>query len=301
MRPQTDSPRVEPAILAVAFILGFFPMAGIVYLKNAAGRLLRNEVGSLDVDYPLSDLDGLNLWYESRLLEEGIEDMTALVNANIVDIILHTRVPVGRLVDWLDQAHLYLHLPPARRPAPRRLPWLRPRTAADTSAGHGAGPSRPIDGTLVRDALRAAGVRNATSLLAATGHYTPVEDEAVIADPAHRGRVNSDAALREHIDSVKCFDQQSLDFWMDRLVDVDVRLDSIVRVLANDTALTPIINWRQWGAQRQEELLTGQGDRDETGSAAGPAPQRPGTGRTGEPAADHYGVTVSYCERVRRS
>ena len=67
---------------------------------------------SLEADYPLSQLDGLNIWYEARLLEEGIEDMQNLVSANLVDVMLHSRVPVGRLVDWLDQAHLFLHLAP---------------------------------------------------------------------------------------------------------------------------------------------------------------------------------------------
>jgi hypothetical protein len=32
----------------------------------------------------------------------------SLATANFVDVILHTRVPVGRLVDWVDQPHLYL-------------------------------------------------------------------------------------------------------------------------------------------------------------------------------------------------
>ena len=47
-------------------------------------------------------------------MEEGIEDMQNLATANLVDVILHTRVPVGRLVDWADQAKLY-HLDRAER------------------------------------------------------------------------------------------------------------------------------------------------------------------------------------------
>jgi len=38
----------------------------------------------------------LSVWYEARLLEEGIEDMQSLATVNFVDVILHTRVPVGR-------------------------------------------------------------------------------------------------------------------------------------------------------------------------------------------------------------
>src|SRR4051812_49183367 len=73
---------------------------------------LRRWVPTLRNPYPLSDLDGLNVWYEARMLEEGIEDMQNLVTANIVDVLLRTQVPVGRLGDWIDQAHLYVFLDP---------------------------------------------------------------------------------------------------------------------------------------------------------------------------------------------
>ena len=71
---------------------------------------LRPIVRSLRQPYPLSDLDGLNVWYEARLLEEGIEDMQNLATCNLVDVMLNTRIPVERLVDWIDQSILYLHL-----------------------------------------------------------------------------------------------------------------------------------------------------------------------------------------------
>jgi hypothetical protein len=71
---------------------------------------LRQFVHSLRKEHPLADLDGLNIWFESRLLEEGIEDMQNLATANIVDVMLRTRVPVDRLVDWIDQAIFDLHV-----------------------------------------------------------------------------------------------------------------------------------------------------------------------------------------------
>jgi len=46
----------------------------------------------------------------SRLLEEGIEDMQNLATASLVDLMLNTRIPVERLVDWVDQSLLSLHL-----------------------------------------------------------------------------------------------------------------------------------------------------------------------------------------------
>ena len=81
------------------------------WLRNVVSVGLRHNVHSLRSPYPLSALDGLNVWYEAQLLEVGIEDMQNLVTANVVDIILDTRVPIGRLVDWIDQAALLIHLP----------------------------------------------------------------------------------------------------------------------------------------------------------------------------------------------
>jgi hypothetical protein len=130
---------------AVAFIIGFFPLMGIQFLHRLATLALRYAVPSLKNAYPLSDLDGLNIWYEARLLEEGIEDMQNLSTANLVDVILHTRVPVGRLVDWVDQAVLYLHL---------ELPKQERRKLANGESTEGSS----------RDKLRRLGIRSATAL-----------------------------------------------------------------------------------------------------------------------------------------
>jgi hypothetical protein len=103
------SPATE---VALAFLIGFFPLLGMQVLQKVVNLTFRRLIHTLKTPYPLSDLDGLNIWYEARLLEEGIEDMQNLVTGNLVDIILHTRVPVGRLVDWIDQAALQLLIDP---------------------------------------------------------------------------------------------------------------------------------------------------------------------------------------------
>ena len=130
----------------VAFVVGVFPLVALQALQRAASRVLQTVVPQVTPRYPLSDLDGVNIWYEARLVEEGIEDMQNLATANLVDVILHTRVPVGRLVDWLDQAYLALHLPPRQEP-------------------HGA--AAHDDDGLTRRALEARGIRTATDLIKA--------------------------------------------------------------------------------------------------------------------------------------
>jgi hypothetical protein len=117
---------------AFAFLVGVFPMVGVRALQSLVSLPLRGLLPNLRKDYPLSDLDGLNIWYESRLLEEGIEDMENLSTANIVDVMLRMRVPVNRLVDWIDQSLLYLRVKDQEdRPERTTLRRLGIRTATD--------------------------------------------------------------------------------------------------------------------------------------------------------------------------
>ena len=136
------------AEVAVAFMIGFFPLVGLQVLQRATSVALRKYVPRVTPDYPLDQLDGLNLWYEARLTEEGVEDMQNLTTVNLVDVILRTRVPVGRLVDWIDQAFLLIHLEPAER---GELTGRRPEAG----------------GAEARRLLRRVGIRTATDLLKA--------------------------------------------------------------------------------------------------------------------------------------
>jgi hypothetical protein len=133
----------------LAFVIGVFPDVGWKALQTAVKIPLRALVPSLRQPYPLSDLDGLNVWYEARLLEEGIEDMQNLATCNLVDVMLNTRIPVERLVDWIDQSILYLHL------------------------------GKPVEGEgNPRDQLRRYGIRTATDLEDAFRPARDVADEA---------------------------------------------------------------------------------------------------------------------------
>lgn len=58
---------------------------------------------------PLSLLDDVDIYDRTRLEEEGITGVQALARHDLVDLILSSRIPVPRLVDWLDQAILHQH------------------------------------------------------------------------------------------------------------------------------------------------------------------------------------------------
>jgi tetratricopeptide (TPR) repeat protein len=59
---------------------------------------------------PLNDLEGIDLYDLGRLESEGIVNIEGLAHHELIDLIIETRVPVPRLIDWVDQSILYLHL-----------------------------------------------------------------------------------------------------------------------------------------------------------------------------------------------
>jgi hypothetical protein len=109
---------------------------GLQALQASIAKPLGWLIPSLRSYYPLSQLEGLNIWYEARFVEEGIEDMQNLLTASLVDLMLRTRAPIARLADWIDQAALYIHLSKVEGRSDKfsnktRLRGLGIRTATD--------------------------------------------------------------------------------------------------------------------------------------------------------------------------
>lgn len=136
----------------LAFFIGIFPNIGVQVLKSAVNKVFKGVVPSLESKHPLGELDGLTVWDQARLLEEGVEDLHGLVTANLVDVLLGTRIPIERLVDWLDQALLCLHLPtPDGEDSPRdALRALGIRTATDLQLAWHEDPEDSPHASLVR-------------------------------------------------------------------------------------------------------------------------------------------------------
>jgi len=132
---------------AVAFTIGVFPAIAWAYVQGLTRKLLNAGavVPSLKTQLPISDLDGLTVWHETRLEEEDIENVPNMATANFVDLMLNTRVPADRIIDWVDQAILYTHL------------------GADQA------------GTKRREALRRCGIRTASAYVRAAEAHTAVE------------------------------------------------------------------------------------------------------------------------------
>jgi len=202
------------AELAVAFVIGFFPLIGLQALQRVTSKVLGLFVPPVTSDYPLDQLDGFNLWYEARLTEEGVEDMQNLTTMNLVDVILHTRVPPGRLVDWTDQAFLLIHLERVDR---KELTSLRQQQC---TAGRNQAAERDAEsGTQARLNLRRVGIRTATDLLKAFSTEHEPGQRAFVLPPGLKPPLPVD------------------------------QLRLLVTVLAAEPGLAPVWNWQRNGVR----------------------------------------------------
>jgi hypothetical protein len=226
-----EKPNVEAV---VAFMIGFFPLVGMQALQRVAATALRAAVPSLNPAYPLNQIDGLSVWYEARLLEEGIEDMENLATANLVDVILHTHVPVGRLIDWVDQAHLYQHLDRTERTFLERF----------RSRRNGGGTHRPSQGSEGRPAENG----EASQRLSPEGANSFREGSRT----RHSLRT---LGIRTATDLLKVVpgdgDAKSVVAWMDaRGLDGEA-IRTLSLVLDKEPGLNPVWNWQDGAARRR--------------------------------------------------
>jgi len=98
-------------LLLLAFAAGIVPETALVWirenLRGEPGREFGRMIAERD---PLTNLEGIDLYDRARLLDEGISNIEGLAHHDLIQLLLQTRIPAPRLVDWTDQAILYLHV-----------------------------------------------------------------------------------------------------------------------------------------------------------------------------------------------
>jgi hypothetical protein len=121
-------------LLVFAFVAGIVPQAVLNWLREQSQHIVHwyrrsrlndgkdsedgkgadgpdNAVAAALADpLPLTNLEGIDLYDRTRLASEGVTNIEALAHHDLVELMLLTRIPVPRLIDWTDQAILYLHL-----------------------------------------------------------------------------------------------------------------------------------------------------------------------------------------------
>lgn len=115
-------------VLALSFVAGILPNTILRRIRDVGGRRKTGGEDELQVKSPLSQLDEIDVYERTRLEEEGITSVQALARHDLVDLILSSRIPVPRLIDWVDQAILLQHTPASAAKTLRRLGI---RTATD--------------------------------------------------------------------------------------------------------------------------------------------------------------------------
>jgi hypothetical protein len=105
----------------LGFVIGVFPRVAWQIVQAAVKRFTGAALllPSLQAQLPISDLDGLTVWHEARLEEEDVENIPNMATVDLVDLMIDTRFPAERIIDWVDQAILYTHLGPEKRRADR--------------------------------------------------------------------------------------------------------------------------------------------------------------------------------------
>jgi hypothetical protein len=117
----------------------------------------KRPLSELEDPLPLTDLEGIDLYDRARLASEGITNIEALAHSDLVELLVQTRIPAPRLVDWVDQSIFYLHVP-----------------RNDIISTWHEDPSTQLSSYEV---LRRVGIRNATDLLRAADKAKKADDD----------------------------------------------------------------------------------------------------------------------------
>ena len=160
-------------VLLIAFLIGIVPDEFFTFVKETfRGQTVAKLTPDTET-HPLTRLEGIDLYDRARLEQEGIVNVESFAHHDLINLVLETQIPVPRLVDWMDQAILYLHIiekegPDGQQPAREKLREYGIRTATDLLSCWNAaevrqeltefkqllGNTKPYRLEVIRDALR---------------------------------------------------------------------------------------------------------------------------------------------------
>ncbi len=156
----------DTVLWGVMFVVGLVPETGLVliqeFVRNSMARRKRAAPDLLDPHEPLTELDGIDLYDRARLQDEGVTNVEALAHHDLVELMFQTRIPAPRLLDWVDQAILHLHVnvrTPDGRPG-RMLGVLRHhgiRTATNLVEAYEHARARGAEAAFLQHMSAAAG------------------------------------------------------------------------------------------------------------------------------------------------
>ncbi|MEO6751243.1 MAG: tetratricopeptide repeat protein [Chthoniobacteraceae bacterium] len=103
----------------LAFALGYFPNLAIRWFGRISRTSMHESQRRSDA-LPLAMIDGISELHEARLQDEGIDNVQNLATGDIKDLVERTPFSAQQIVEWVDQALLYLYVNPGEIDAFRR-------------------------------------------------------------------------------------------------------------------------------------------------------------------------------------
>ena len=165
---------LETGLSAVAFTIGIFPESALTLIQDYVNKLTAKRRGQDPDLFSLTKLEGMNLYDQARLMEEGIENIENLAHHNLMELIVRTRIPTARLVDMFDQSILYLH--------------IGQEGGGDSSGENNeVGANAEIDN--MRSLLKSLGVRTATDLMSCRNEISDFKDDPKYSDVVRKLKV----------------------------------------------------------------------------------------------------------------
>jgi len=103
-----DSPYV---FFGIAFVPRVFVSSIKRAVSAAAEKLNKSDNQDKTEELPLDLVQGIDIWKEQRMEEEGIESVENLATSDVLTLAVKTHYPLRTLIDWIDQAILINRLP----------------------------------------------------------------------------------------------------------------------------------------------------------------------------------------------
>ncbi|MDQ4059136.1 MAG: hypothetical protein M3124_08450 [Actinomycetota bacterium] len=216
-------------LLVLVFLAGIVPETALSWIREFPRRFgwsIKSSSG-LEELTPLTMLEGIDLYDRTRLMDEGVTNVEALAHHDFVELMLRTRIPAARLVDWLDQAILYLHT------------RSRPQTEELDSNGHKAdeqGGGEPW-GRDVWASLHGYGIRTASDLLLASDLLVASDSNAKTLEKTTRGESSPESSGEDGSQA------RYSSLREDECNRAD-RLGVILATMADDEWLQHVLHWR---------------------------------------------------------